>query len=531
MTALSDRVLALLPNARLYVENDSADVVVEGPPGCGKTTSLNVILDAHLKAGHAPDKILVNAFTRNATQELRRRLSQNYGISEMDMPWVRTIHSSCYRLLGLQTRQVIGPRQLREFGEDSGFTLKGVLSQRSLDDPYSGQGVATLGDWCYVAEELRRQRRQSLREIASTLQPPGLAADWDEATATEFSRVYREWKAEAKLWDFADMLEQVLAHRLCPPITQMLIDEAQDNTPLVWAVIDLWRERAERLFVFGDSDQCLFSWSGADPKGMSNRAASVFVLSHSYRLPERIHAEAQGIIRRTRDRLDKDFEPDRPGGTVSRAWAWHEIDYSRPGSWFLLCRNRVFLEELRRTLIAGHVPFRDRTSAAGVPSIDNELGRAVDAVWRLSQGQQLPKMRLRFLRDILPDPALWPRAKIDGPGALVDLERMGATTGLVTKLRERPLSLLELTHANHAYLEAVLIKEGGLKEPRIQLSTVHSVKGEEGTNVAVGTAMTARTYEEYQLNPDAENRVAYVAATRAKQNLTWVMNGGKGYVV
>lgn len=817
MTAVTDRVLALLPNARLHsVDPESEDVIIWGPPGTGKTWSLNVVLDAHLQAGWEPDKILVNAFTRSATQELQARLSQAYGIQPQDMPWVRTIHSSCFRLLGLNTRQVVGPRQLREFGEETGFTLKGVLSQRNLDDPYGGQAVVTLGDWCYVAEELRRQRQQTVEQLVDSLRPPGLAATWDLQTATEFSRVYAGWKREAGLWDFADMLEKVLEHRLCPPIQQMFVDEAQDNTPLVWAVIDLWRGQAERLFVFGDDDQCqppgtmvtieggaeipieeldpaqhrlvsydrgtaitsgwrkghsfkveshrfngelikvsagghstrctpehrwlvrwteaaksqdvnvvylmrqgsrfrvgwcqliradgtfhlgararfekadaawilattkskteasvlesivaarwglptmcfeprsganhmtreaidatfdgigdvagradqcllhhgrrmafplwvkkerrhgnaammevracnliadlmsaplpcrwggpvkrtaqgrcrvawqpidlsrsfyigpvysldvdkhpyyiadgivthnsLFEWSGADPRGLWSRRGHQFVLAHSYRLTERIHGAAQQIIRRTSERVAKDFEPDRPGGVVSRAFAWHEVDYSRPGSWLLLCRNRVFGEELRRTLIAGHVPFRDRTSEAGVPTIDSPLGRAVDALWRLQQGQQLPKMRLRFLRDILPSD-MWPRPRIDRDGALVDLAEMGASAQLCTKIATQPFALLEISRSLQDYLSAVLRSESGLREPRIEMATIHWAKGREADNVVVGTAMTNRTHEEYQLNPDAENRVYYVAATRARERLTWVMNGGKGYVI
>lgn len=496
----------------------------------GKTTSLNELLDAHIKAGWEPDKILVNAFTRSATQELQTRLSQTYGIQPQDMPWVRTIHSSCFRLLGLTTRQVVGPRQLREFGEETGFTLKGVLSQRNLDDPYGGQAVVTLGDWCYVAEELRRQRRQTVEQLVDSLHPPGLAATWDLQMATEFSRVYAGWKREAGLWDFADMLEKVLEHRLCPPIQQMFVDEAQDNTPLVWAVIDLWREQAERLFTFGDSDQSLFGWSGADADVLERRPGHQFVLSHSYRLTANIHAAAQQIIRRTSKRIDKEFEPDRPGGVVSRAFAWHEVDYSRPGSWLLLCRNRVFGEELRRTLIAGHVPFRDRTSEAGVPTVDSPLGRAVDALWRLQQGQQLPKMRLRFLRDILPS-EMWPRPRIERDGALVDLAGMGASAQLCAKIASQPFALLEISRPLQDYLSAVLRSEGGLREPRIEMATIHWAKGREADNVVVGTAMTNRTHEEYQLNPDAENRVYYVAATRARERLTWVMNGGKGYVI
>jgi superfamily I DNA/RNA helicase len=530
VTALTSRVLALLPNARLHLEDaESGDVIIEGPPGCGKTASLNALLDAHLQAGHEPDRLLVNAFTRNATQELRRRLRERYGA--IDMPWVRTIHSSCFHLLGLRTQQVVGPHSLREFGEASGFELKGALGARSLEDPYGGGTVVTVGDWCYVAEELRRQRLWTTEQSVGGLRPPGLAQHWDLDMARDFSLAYATWKKESGLYDFADMLERVLEGRMRPPVRQMFIDEAQDNTPLVWAVIDLWRQEAERLFVHGDSDQCLYQWSGADPKGMSRRSGSVFTLSHSYRLPSVILKQAQQIIRRTRDRIPKDFEPDREGGGVERVWDWVDVALDRPGSWFLLCRNRFFLEDVRTQLIHRGVAFRDRTSLeAGVPPLDSEVGRAVDAVWRLSKGEVLSRARLRHLRRMAEEKT-WPRDGIDGPGALVDLERMGAHPDLVRRLRVAPLQALQLAPGRSRYLEAVLRREGALTAPRVELGTIHSVKGEEGAHVAVSTAMTHRTWEEYQLDPDQENRVFYVAATRARESLTWLLSGGKGFIV
>lgn len=529
MTALTDRVLELLPNARLHkADSESEDVVIWGPPGTGKSTSLQTLLDAHLRAGHEPSSLLVNAFTRNATAELRRRLAaQGY-----ELPWLRTIHSSCFALLGLRSQQVVQRRELEAFGQDEGYELKGVLGRRSLEDPYGGVSVATVGDWCYVAEELRRQRRQTLQGAVATLQPPPVAANWDLEQATAFSTAYAAWKRSYGLYDFADMLELVLSNQIRPPVTTLFVDEAQDNTALVWAVVDLWRERAERTFTMADDDQSIFQFAGADPAALWRRPGSQFVLSHSYRLPSAVHRQAQAIIRRTRDRVVKAFTPDREGGEVGRAWDWTGLDLSREGTWLLLARNRAFLEEARQTLTRAGVGFRDRTSDAGVPDPDSALGRAVDAALRLHAGEVLPKMRLRHLRQSVRDqPRDWAWDGIRGSGALADLAEMGATARLVRTLQERPLQALQLEPAVRDYLEAVVSRDGRLSAPRVELATIHGVKGEEGTHVAVSTAMTRQTYDGYQEDPDAENRVFYVAATRAKETLTWVVNGGRGYAI
>ena len=57
------------------------------------------------------------------------------------------------------------------------------------------------------------------------------------------------------------------------------------------------------------------------------------------------------------------------------------------------------------------------------------------------------------------------------------------------------------------------------KKPRIVLSTIHGVKGGEAQNVILLTDLSLNTQKGYERNPDDENRLFYVGATRAKENL------------
>ena len=57
------------------------------------------------------------------------------------------------------------------------------------------------------------------------------------------------------------------------------------------------------------------------------------------------------------------------------------------------------------------------------------------------------------------------------------------------------------------------------KKPRIELSTIHAAKGGECQNVVLLTDLTKTTLETYHKNPDDENRLFYVGATRTKENL------------
>mgnify|MGYP003669629279 CR=1 FL=1 len=57
------------------------------------------------------------------------------------------------------------------------------------------------------------------------------------------------------------------------------------------------------------------------------------------------------------------------------------------------------------------------------------------------------------------------------------------------------------------------------EKPRIELSTIHGAKGGEATNVVLLTDLTENTMRSYERNPDDENRLFYVGATRTKENL------------
>ena len=57
------------------------------------------------------------------------------------------------------------------------------------------------------------------------------------------------------------------------------------------------------------------------------------------------------------------------------------------------------------------------------------------------------------------------------------------------------------------------------KNPRISVSTIHGVKGNERENVVVHTELSAAAFDQYQKDPDDTHRLFYVACTRTENNL------------
>ena len=70
------------------------------------------------------------------------------------------------------------------------------------------------------------------------------------------------------------------------------------------------------------------------------------------------------------------------------------------------------------------------------------------------------------------------------------------------------------------YIRELLRNEEKLNNPaRVKLSTIHAAKGGEAENVVLLTDLTENTMRSYEKNPDDENRLFYVGATRTKENL------------
>ena len=58
-----------------------------------------------------------------------------------------------------------------------------------------------------------------------------------------------------------------------------------------------------------------------------------------------------------------------------------------------------------------------------------------------------------------------------------------------------------------------------LIQPKIEVNTIHGVKGGEADNVILFTDVTKVVYEQLYKQVDSELRCLYVACTRAKSNL------------
>lgn len=484
--------------------------IIIGPPGTGKTTTLLGIVEEALERGVEPEHIGYVSFTRRAAHEARDRARERFGLSADRFPWFRTLHSLCFRALGLSNSDVLEGRKMSEFGDWIGIQVTGSRPE----DGNLSMGMCH-GDRILFMENLARIRGVPLREQYDS--------DSDDLSWHEVERVSRglaEYKRAHGLQDYTDMLDMFSRQDWAPSLELLLVDEAQDLSMLQWRVVERLARDARRVVVAGDDDQAIYSWAGAAVEHFVGMPGQVRVLEQSWRVPSAVQKIAASTLVGLRQRRDKAWAP-RPEEGLVRQMPIDGIEWTGP-SILVLARNIMHLREIERRIHASGYMYESR----GHPSIRDSLRRCLLTWERLRRGEaQLVEDVVRVY-DLMSSGVgvarghkelrTFPR---EAEVTMADLTQSGGL--LRTDVWHDALD--KVPPADREYIRACLRRGERMSQaPRIRLSTIHGSKGGEADEVVLLTDMAPRTHREALERPDDEVRVWYVAATRARQTLTIV---------
>jgi ATP-dependent DNA helicase UvrD/PcrA len=472
-------------------------------------------MEQALDRGVPPERVAFVSFTRAAVREARERITERFGLAPDALPWVRTLHSLVFRLLGLRRGDVFGREDLKRLAELTGEELTG---HQDLDAPTIGE----RGDALLFLDQTARARQVAL-EVE--WRRHGGEVGWFRLL--RFVEAYRGLRLDLGKLDFTDLFEaycgvgEHLIDNECAgtpaPVDVAILDEAQDLTPLGWRAAEMAFGDASEFYVAADDDQCIYSWAGADTEPLLRFEGSREVLAESYRLPRKVHALATRVSGRIRRRNKKLFAPRDTDGLIK----WHadpgHVDL-RTGKWLLMARTRRQLGELATLARDQGCHYALMGEAVADPALV-QLILEWEALRRGTTISYGAVARLRLAR-VLPK------------GAEPQQEYVtAAELGIPGTLPPWFDAFRHVARPEREFLRACLRRGEKLTQPpRVRVSTIHGAKGAEADRVLLVTDLPGRVWRGAELDPDAEGRVCYVGVTRAREELHVVLpRGQRGY--
>uniref|UniRef100_A0AAU2V2L2 DNA 3'-5' helicase n=1 Tax=Streptomyces sp. NBC_00003 TaxID=2903608 RepID=A0AAU2V2L2_9ACTN len=331
---------------RRVVDHRSGPLLVLAGPGTGKTTTLVEAVAAKVAAGTDPERVLVLTFSRKAAVELRDRMALRLGAGAKS-PQATTFHSYCYALVRAHQDAELFREPLRLLsGPEQDVAVRDLLAGQ-IDLQRTGLAHVSWPDElraCLTtrgfADEVRAVLARS-RELG--LGPDALARfaeragrpDWKAASA--FLAEYLDVLDLQGVLDYAELVHRavLLAERIeLPSYEAVFVDEYQDTDPAQVRLLKALAGGGRTLVAFGDPDQSIYTFRGADINGIldfpdtfartAGSPAPVEVLTTSRRSGTALLDATRLLTRRMplprlpaeRVRAHRDLSPTRTGGRV-----------------------------------------------------------------------------------------------------------------------------------------------------------------------------------------------------------------------
>ena len=489
-----------------------------GPPGCGKTHTNTLLIRQCIEDGIYPERIACVSFTKKAAQESKDRVFRDLGVEKNRLHYFQTLHSMAFRAGQYKKEDVIRGTDLKAVGDAVGISFNAITNTNGQESDFSMLGISP-GDQYLGIYHLGRNMRISTEKSFNLISNYKLY--WEELKRLIF--VYEKYKKINGKVDFTDMIETFINRNEPVDIDALFVDEAQDLSTLQWDMVDILRVKPKIQIFTGDDDQAIMGFQGADVKRFLNATKDKEVLSKSYRLPQEPWFEAQRIVSRISGRAPKEWSPRDDKGSVQ----FHQNLWDLPldqGEWCIMTRtNRLGDVYARMLRDEGWVYSRH-----GHPSVPIKTFQAILDWEKLCKDKVIDTPGIKSIYNFMSvgvgfKRGFGPRSSAImqlNPDNVFTLDEMKQGLGLLADENMRWHQVLDKVDVeSQNYILNALKRGDNVKNPRIKISTIHSMKGGECDNILVVPDLSPAAYKNYYEDPDTEHRVFYVAVTRAKKSL------------
>lgn len=452
-----------------------------GPPGTGKTTTLMDILDLEINKNKlSPRDIAFVTFTKKGAEEGAARAKLKFNYADSEFLYFRTLHSMAFRETFSSRKNVMDRRKYGDFSKKLGMHFTGYYTEEfhHNDDMY------------LFGEDLYRNNPATGKSFISTL-------NFDIFTFV--SKNYKHYKDTFGYIDFTDMVQNFIKEDRFIPVKVAIIDEAQDLTTLQWKMVWQAFRHCDRIYIAGDDDQAIYEWSGADVNYFLNLHGNIHTLKQSYRLPYNFVKFARRITDKIKLRVNKEYEGKDEKGDIDLANSLEDLEINENETYLILSRNNCFLKSAEEWVQKQGLPY----SLKGQPMLTEEHVRTINFYESKRKSRVIMDQDERLLKKIMKEGAVISQPWYDAlnwPQTLIDYVR--------TLVARKPANMLE---------------------PKINISTIHSIKGGEADNVFLISDISKNVKLNLEKNPDSEHRVFYVGATRAKKSMRLILPQTKHY--
>lgn len=266
--------------------------------GSGKTRVLTERIAFLMESKQVPsDRILAVTFTNKAAREMQSRLPTGH-----HYPWIGTFHGLCHKLLRIE----IGTPFVIFDSKDQEQLMKNICKEYDINADH--KPLSILAAISRAKNELMGP--QDYRHTAQSI--------FEETVAKVFPLYQNALRANQAM-DFDDLISNVILlfntqaavlEKYQRKFQYISVDEYQDTNYAQYTLIKHLAEGHHNLCAVGDTDQCIYSWRGANIENLLRFEkdfphTQVILLEQNYRSTQTILTIANHVIEKNEQRQPK----------------------------------------------------------------------------------------------------------------------------------------------------------------------------------------------------------------------------------
>jgi len=534
--------------------------IIIGGAGVGKTYNLIDRISREVNNGTPLNRIAFVTFSKAAAEEARERLIATFNCEKRELDLCGTIHSICYKRF-CKDKKVIKEKHKRDF-----FKLHHLdyeIRRTGEDLMASDTNVSIPGNLILnFYDKIRMGKCKNITDIKSERELKDIFSDlnlsnfvYTDLFCNDFNmytilKEYNKYLEDNDLIDFAEMLLTAYKGDYTIDADVLVLDEAQDLSPLQFFIFRQWSRDKKEIYISGDPNQTIYIFNLANADYLINEIKNLdhkngdehIVLPKTYRMAEKINSYCSEYINKNMRKtkyVHSDIEPARAGGEIieedvdgilERVTEWIDPNEST----FILTRTNYYKKRIiEDVLLEQGIPYLE-IKGKSIWSI--KATSIFNMVIKLVERKPITGEEASLLFEAIPfklglmkrgSKAKFKKIEKKQEYKITDLINAGFNLNFLNFLSyDKIYNILDISDP------AKIAFENATKEPvgkiNLRIGTCHSAKGKECSVCIIFKDISKKIANEVSKSQDAfesEIRVFYVGQSRAKNKLV-ILRGG-----